>query len=160
MTETPPKVYADTSVFGGVFDKEFAAPSQAFFQQVEKGFLSLQLSELVQNEISPSPEKVRLLFDRTLETASFLTVTQGALELRNAYLEAGILSEKCVADALHVALATFHRCDFIVSWNFRHLVHYDKNQMYNRVNNQLGYDDIAIYSPLEVIPYDNETKDI
>jgi hypothetical protein len=54
-------------------------------------------------------------------------------------------------DALHVALATVNNCDMIVSWNFKHIVHYDKIRAYNGINIRLGYSVIAIYSPKEVI---------
>jgi len=40
----------------------------------------------------------------------------------------------------------------IVSWNFRHIVHYQKIPKYNAVNVLNGYAPIAIHSPLEVIP--------
>lgn len=46
----------------------------------------------------------------------------------------------------------------IVSWNFKHIVHYQKIPLYNTVNVRQGYDAIFIYSPLEVVGYgkDNE----
>jgi hypothetical protein len=59
-------------------------------------------------------------------------------------------------DALHVALATVTRCDKIVSWNFRHIVHSDKIRYYHAVNLMHGYDLIEIFSPKEVIHYDED----
>ena len=44
-------VYADTSVFGGFFDEEFAEPSQRFFERVKRGDFLLLIS---QNVIAPS----------------------------------------------------------------------------------------------------------
>jgi hypothetical protein len=43
-----------------------------------------------------------------------------------------------------------------VSWNFKHIVHFDKIPKYNAVNTLEGYGPIGIFSPLEVIRYDNE----
>src|SRR3989304_5908939 len=57
-------------------------------------------------------------------------------------------------DALHVALATVTNCKIIVSWNFKHIVHFKKIPLYNAVNILQGYEQIAIYSPLEVIRYE------
>ena len=48
-------------------------------------------------------------------------------------------------------MATVVRADMIVSWNFRHIVHYDKIRGFNAVNMREGYGPIAIYSPLEVV---------
>jgi hypothetical protein len=50
-----------------------------------------------------------------------------------------------------VALATVSQASLIVSWNFRHIVNFNKIPMYNAVNTLHGYNRIAIYSPLEVI---------
>ena len=44
----------------------------------------------------------------------------------------------------------------IVSWNFRHIVHFDKIRLYNAINLFNGYASIAIHSPLEVIAYEDE----
>jgi hypothetical protein len=44
------RVYADTSVYGGVFDEEFADASRAFFDQVAEGGFQLVISALVHDE--------------------------------------------------------------------------------------------------------------
>jgi len=41
-----------------------------------------------------------------------------------------------------------------VSWNFRHIVHFEKIPLYNAVNVLNGWGHIGIYSPLEVIEYE------
>jgi len=76
------------------------------------------------------------------------------LKLRVAYLKADIVTNKYSNDALHVALATVTNCKIIVSWNFKHIVHFKKIPLYNAVNILQGYEQIAIYSPLEVIRYE------
>ena len=57
--------------------------------------------------------------------------------------------------ALHVALATTNRCRLIVSWNFKHIVHFDKIPLYNGVNLINGYDTLSINTPSEVIDYED-----
>ena len=39
----------------------------------------------------------------------------------------------------------------IVSWNFKHIVHYEKIRGFNAVNRLNGYKEVDIYSPLEVV---------
>ena len=148
-------LYADTSVFGGVFDKEFEAPSKVFFDAVRKSRFSLVTSELVRQEIQAAPMKVKKLFDDILPIADITEVTDKAIKLQQAYTDAEILSEKNSTDALHVALATVSKASLIVSWNFKHIVNFQKIPMYNAVNTLRGYDEIAIYSPLEVIEYED-----
>ena len=152
--QKPIILYADTSVFGGVFDKEFEAPSKVFFDAVRKSRFSLVTSELVRQEIQAAPTKVKKLFDEILPIADIAEVTDKAIKLQQAYTDADILSEKDSTDALHVALATVSKASLIVSWNFKHIVNFQKIPMYNAVNTLRGYDEIAIYSPLEVIEYE------
>jgi hypothetical protein len=52
---------------------------------------------------------------------------------------------------LHVANATVGGADMIVSWNFRHIVHFRKIRGFNAVNLKEGYATLAIYSPREVV---------
>ena len=149
------RIYADTSVFGGVFDAEFEEPSKAFFDAIRTSRFVLVSSELVRQEILAGPQRVQELFGDILLVAEIAEVTAEALKLQEAYTDAGILSEKHSTDALHVALATVSRVSLIVSWNFKHIVNFQKIPMYNAINTLHGYREIAIYSPLEVIEYED-----
>lgn len=148
------RAYADTSVFGGVFDEEFEVSSRVFFDQVRGRRFHLVTSALVQEEIKPAPKDVQEFFDRILPTVEVVEVSEEALKLRDAYLEAGIVSPQWSEDALHVAVATVAGCSLIVSWNFKHIVHFEKIPLYNAVNILKGYSNIGIFSPLEVIQYE------
>ena len=148
------RIYADTSVFGGAFDEEFQAASKVFFQQVRSGRFKLVTSALVQEEIEPAPTDVRGLFEGLLDIVDVVDVSEEAVSLRDAYLESGIVSPQWSDDALHVAIATVAGCTLIVSWNFRHIVHFEKIPLYNAVNTLRGYSSIGIFSPLEVIQYE------
>ncbi|OQX01615.1 MAG: hypothetical protein BWK80_59595 [Desulfobacteraceae bacterium IS3] len=146
------KVYADTSVFGGVFDPEFSDPSKQFFS----GRFSLVTSAVVEAEIEPAPENIRLFFAQYAEKADIASPNQAIFELQMEYINSGVVTEKSLDDALHVAIATVSECDLIVSWNFKHIVHFDKIPKYNAVNILKGYRQIGIYSPLEVIQYEDQ----
>ena len=149
-------VYADTSVFGGVFDDEFREPSKAFIDAVRAGRFTLVTSELVRREIAVAPQAVRQLFDEMMPLAGIAAITAETIQLQQAYLNAGIVPERFAADALHVALASTSGASMIVSWNFRHIVNFQKIPKYNAINKLHGYGDIAIYSPLEVIQHEDE----
>ena len=150
------KVYVDTSVFGGFFDREFSEPSKVFFDEIKRHRFTLVSSAVVQAEIEPSPENVRKLFDEMITMADMVSVDSAALVLQESYLKEGIVTANSSDDALHVALATTAKCDLIVSWNFKHIVHFEKIPKYNAVNTLQGYGKIGIFSPLEVIAYENE----
>jgi hypothetical protein len=106
--------------------------------------------------MATAPSEVRNFFDEMLPLMEITDVTIEALKLQRAYLHAGIITPKWETDALHVALATIADCSLIVSWNFKHIVHFQKIPLYNAVNVLNGHPQIAIYSPLEVIDYEEE----
>ena len=132
------RVYADTSVFGGPFDEEFQTVSRTFFDQVRSGRFKLITSALVQEEIDPAPTPVRELFNELLRLVDVVEVSENALNLRAAYLETGIVTRQWADDALHVAIATVAGCSLIVSWNFKHIVHFEKIPLYNAVKHPEG----------------------
>jgi hypothetical protein len=150
------RVYADTSVFGGAFDDAFAFPSRAFFDQVRRNRFELISSALVVDELAEAPEKVRGFFRELAGHVDIQPISTEAVQLRDAYLAAGIVGPASRDDAQHVALATVLDCWTIVSWNFRHIVHARKIPLYNGVNGGQGYKEIAIHTPQEVIEYENE----
>jgi hypothetical protein len=156
VVRLPMRVYADTSVFGGVFDAEFADPSLAFFNQVRSGRFELVSSGLVVDELAEAPEVVRGFFRELGEDVRIEEISAEAIQLRDAYLDAGIVGPASRDDAQHVALATVLECWTIVSWNFRHIVHACKIPLYNGVNKVQGYPEIAIHTPQEVIDYESE----
>jgi len=149
------RAYADTSVFGGVFDEEFKKPSKAFFEVVRAGDIKLLTSELVRQEIQAGPHKVRMFFEEILSFAEVVGISEAVLELQKIYVKKGIVSNKYATDAMHVALATVAGARVIVSWNFKHIVNFQKIPMYNAVNESQGYHPIGIYSPLEVTGYED-----
>jgi predicted nucleic acid-binding protein len=147
----PLRVYADTSVFGGCFDAEFAAATRRLFDLVRAGRVKLLLSEVVVRELAGAPVRVRELLTSLPKGAVVpVALTRDVIDLRNAYLVAGILDPQSTDDATHVAAATVARADAIVSWNFKHIVRIDKMRAYNQVNLQTGFGLLSIVSPQEV----------
>ena len=148
------RIYLDTSVFGGLWDKEFRDSTSILFNQIKAGKFNLVTSEVVEAEIEEAPPKVKQCFQELLPQAELVIVNPEAIDLQQAYLQAKIVSASYTTDALHVALATVSHCSAIVSWNFKHIVHFQKVPLYNAVNQARGYHPIAINSPQEVIIYD------
>ena len=72
-------------------------------------------------------------------------------DLRDAYLSAEVVGPASSDDAAHVACATVAHADLIISWNFRHLVNWEKMRAFNAANLRLGYPLMTILSPTEVI---------
>lgn len=59
-------------------------------------------------------------------------------------------------DALHLALASYHRCDFLVTWNCKHLANANKFGHIRRVNGLLGLFSPSLVTPLELLGGNDE----
>ena len=148
------RVYVDTSVFGGVFDEEFRNASFIFFDQIKKGEFSIVTSPVVIDEILLAPVEVQELYNNLQQFIEVIEISNEVLDLRDAYLSAKIVTKKYSNDALHVAFATISECSIIVSWNFKHIVNFEKITLYNAINLINGYKQAAIHSPMEVVKYE------
>ncbi len=145
------RVYTDTSVIGGCFDAEFALWSNALVRDYRLERLRLVRSDVVALEVVGAPEQVREKYAELLTyRPEMLTTSQEALELAARYQARSVLTPKYAPDGLHIALATVAGVDVLVSWNFRHIVHFDKIRLFNAVNLEAGYKPISIHSPREV----------
>ena len=152
-----PRIYLDTSVFGGCFDPEFAKESLAIFELIRSGSYHAVMSEIVFEELEEAPQQVReIVLSLPESSLESILVTEEIIQLRNEYEAAGILGPKWIDDMTHVAAATIARVDAIVSWNFRYIVRLDKMKAYNQVNLQNGYGILTIISPKEAIIYGND----
>lgn len=145
------RIYTDTSVIGGYFDKEFELYSKIFFKSVINGNFKLILSDITFKELNKGPIKlINLIKTIPDEHIEYIKVNNDIVELAQKYLDNKIVSVKYRDDALHVATATITRVDAIVSWNFRHIVRFDKIKSYNFVNITNGYGLINIITPMEL----------
>jgi hypothetical protein len=156
MTGRPIRVYADTSVYGGVFDDEYSKASRLFFDDVIAGRLRLVISPLVGDELKDAPEPVRALLVSVRGGAEIADVTEETVRLQQAYLAARIVGAQWETDALHVAIATVSTSAAIVSWNFKHIVNFARIPLYNGINLSNGYSAIAVHTPQEVILHEDE----
>lgn len=145
------RVYVDTSVFGGVCDDEFAEPSRRFLARLKKGEFTVVVSAEVLREIGRAPEAVKKEIDNIPdESMERIPIDSHMESLADAYVSAGVLGVASRSDAIHVAAATVVGADLIVSWNFKHIVNYDRIRKFNAVNVLNGYGMIEIRSPAEV----------
>lgn len=151
------RIYTDTSVFGGYYDEEFEEPSRNLFERFRQGLDLLILSDLTRLELRGAPERVRQLVE-SLPTEHVESVELGedARRLADLYVESQVVAASMLADAQHIATATVHRADVVVSWNFKHIVNLRRIHGFNSVNLREEYPLLEIRTPREVVPYEQE----
>ncbi|MEN9549135.1 MAG: hypothetical protein RIR12_1726 [Bacteroidota bacterium] len=151
------RIYIDTSVFGGLFDVEFAEYTIPLFDRIKSGEFILLFSAVTQDELETAPEKVRNLVQSIKsEYSEFIEITDEAVELAIEYITEKVVGQTSYADCLHIALATINRADFLISWNFKHIVNVQRIRGYNSINIKNGYKQLEIRSPREFTKYEDE----
>jgi predicted nucleic acid-binding protein len=150
------RIYIDTSVLGGYFDKEFDVATQRLFDEVKKGDYEVVISNITEGELLKAPEKVRTLLNDLNIEYEVLKLTDDAVILAIEYIKENVVGQTSYDDCLHIAIATISRLDVLVSWNFKHIVNIRRIRGYNGINMKNGYPSIEIRSPKDLIDYEND----
>lgn len=104
------------------------------------------LEEVAYGDPERSEERLALLADVAL-----LPVVHAIAEIVETYIGHRLMPADPAGDALHLALASHHKCDFLVTWNCRHLANAHKFGHIRRVNTMLGLFVPALVTPLELL---------
>jgi predicted nucleic acid-binding protein len=146
------RFYFDTSVFGGVFDKEFEEVTLQLFERVKLGKLICMFSDLTETELLSAPENVKSYFKSLpLQSTERVLVNDEILALAIRYVEEKVVGNTSLDDCIHIATATINKADILVSWNFKHIVNVFRIRGYNSVNLKNGHIQLDIRSPKEII---------
>jgi predicted nucleic acid-binding protein len=146
-------LYFDTSVLSAYYDERVKDRQEAtikFWKDALPNY-KVYLSEVTLKELEDTKDEALLKkFTGLIKSFKVPKVNKKIRELANAYIEKGVFPEKYLADALHVAVASFYDISYVVSWNFEHLVKVKTRKSVNLVNILEGYKEIEIVSPQEL----------
>ncbi len=146
------RIYIDTSVIGGYYDKEFEQATKLLFGKVETGEFTRVISDLLEAEIFRAPlhvrEHLKKYHNHQIEKVG---LTREATQLAMKFVDENVVGKTSLADCQHIAIATLNKVDVLVSWNFKHIVNLQRIRGYNSVNLKYGYTIIEIRTPKEII---------
>jgi len=152
------RLYIDTSVFGGFFDEEFSEFTRPLIERFQKGEFNLLFSTVTQDELSTAPANIKgLVTSIKVENTEFIETTEEAVDLATQYILEKVVGQTSFADCLHIALATINRADYLISWNFKHIVNVQRIRGYNAINIKNGYKQLEIRSPRDFMTYEDNT---
>ncbi len=150
------RIYIDTSVIGGYYDDEFSADTIKLFERIINKDFQVYISEISKLELLPAPKQVRDVINLIPPTTLIiLEFTDESRQLAECYINEKILGAASMDDAYHIAIATVNRIDVLLSWNFKHIVNWDKIRLFNAINMKNGYPSIDIRSPKELLKYED-----
>jgi len=151
------RIYIDTSIVGGFFDKEFEKETRLLFKQLEDKEVIFVISNLLREELKDAPERVRNLLDNySDDNFEIILLTDEAKELADKYIAENVVGKTSLDDCRHIALATITKVDVLASWNFKHIVNLTRIKGYNGVNLKNGYQTLEIRNPKDLVDYGKE----
>jgi rRNA-processing protein FCF1 len=137
---------------------QYRADTLKLFEEIKAGKFDPFTSQYVIEELLKTPDKAKrdkmtsLISDYNMK---ILERSDSAETLAAVYVAEGIIPATYETDALHIAVATVNRLDCIISLNFKHIVKAKTIETTELVNYRTGYKRIGIYTPAEVIDYDD-----
>ena len=142
-------LYLETSVIGAYLDAgdRFRRDLTIRWFEHELSEYQTYISILVERELERVGEPHRSGYMEIIRPIERLDFVDEAAILAEGYISRGIFHRKFMADAFHVALASIHKVDYIVTWNFGHLANVRRQARIKLFNTAAGFFSPAIVTP-------------
>lgn len=151
-----PRVYVETTIPNFYYDfrdspavtvrrkatRRWWADAESRYDLLTSRFVHDELAAGTSSRVTP-----RLALLATVPTVAFIPEVA---EIVRYYLLNKLMPAKPSYDALHLALASYNKCDFILTWNCRHLANPNKVDHIRRINTRLGLHVPRIVTPLDL----------
>jgi predicted nucleic acid-binding protein len=142
-------LYLETSVIGAYLDNGEPFRRDLTIRWWEHELLEYRavVSPLVTRELERVPAPHGLSCLNLIASLEQVELTEEASILAEGYISRGIFHRKYIADALHVAIASYHKIDYLVTWNFGHLANVRRQARIRLFNTAAGF-----FVPMIVTP--------
>ena len=142
-------LYLETSVVGAYLDngEPFRRDLTIRWWEHEMPDYRAVVSQLVERELERVAEPHRSSYLKLITSLEQVELTEEATILAEGYVARGIFHRKFIADAMHVAIASVHKVDYLVTWNFGHLANVRRQARIKLFNTAAGF-----YVPMIVTP--------
>lgn len=157
-TTIKPRVYIEPTVVSYLVARPSNNPILAARQEASRQLwedyvdrFEFVISPIVRAEIQRGDP---IAVQRRLEMVSSLTVLEILPEvdvLGQKLLDTGAVPGNSEPDAQHIAIATIHGVEYLVSWNHKHIVNEHKREHINQVCREIGFQPITICTPIELM---------
>ncbi len=122
----------------------------------QKDRFELYISEVVIEEASRGDESAASKRLVALEDIEVLELNNASIELSKALISEGGIPKKALDDALHVAIASIHKMDFLLTWNCRHIDNAEMKPKIRHIIEQHDYHCPEIATPIELMGVDED----
>ncbi len=156
------RIYIETSIPSFYFTKRNSPDAIArknwtrqWWEEYSSHFTLLTsvavISELRQGKNKITADRINLLKELEL-----LKITKEIEELTAIYIEKKVMPNDPAGDALHLALASFHKTDVLLTWNCRHIANPNKFGHIRMINYELGLPTPILTTPMNYLTGGND----
>jgi hypothetical protein len=117
----------------------------------KRSLYDIFISEAVYKELLATPEPKKSMCLNFLEPIDFLEITSEVVEIVEIYVGHKLMPLNAAGDALHLAIASYYQCHFLLTWNCKHLANANKFGHIQRINSMLGLYVPLLITPLELL---------
>jgi predicted nucleic acid-binding protein len=147
------RVYLDTSVISALFDDrnpERQGLTSSFFNILDRFDVHVSELTLAEMERTLDRELARMMMV-AVAGMTVLEISEEVEDLADEYVSHGAVPVSYPADAIHIAVASLNGMDYLLSWNFRHLVRRKTRDVVDMVNTMRRMRHISIATPAELL---------
>ena len=126
--------------------------------ELRRGHFDLYISELVIQEVRAGDARLANRRLELLANIPILFVNREILELAEELIAKGPIPPKAAVDAAHIAIATVYGCEFLLTWNCRHIANAELHRAIRRVVEQYGYEVPNLCTPEELMGDDHAAE--
>ena len=155
------KIYLDTSVISYLDQQdapERMKETQEIWELFKRGQYEIYISDVVVYEINKCGMGKREVLLDYLDQIEYTIIEtdEDTVELAEKFIDLGFLKQKSYDDCRHIAAAILAGCDFIISWNFKHIVNVKTIRGIKAITTYEGYKDLMIYPPSALLEEEDE----
>lgn len=155
MAET---VYIETSILGYLTarpsrDLVVAANIEVTREwwDTRRSYFQLYASQAVVKETSQGDTEIASRRLEIIRNLALLDLNQSVLDLAEQFLERSSLPAKADVDAVHIAAATVHGMDYLLTWNCKHIANAQIQRKLAEISLDLGYELPILCTPYELL---------
>jgi predicted nucleic acid-binding protein len=149
------RLYLETTIFNYYFDtdRDGHEDTVKLFEAIGAGEYEGYTSEYAMIELRKAlnPKQNNMLALIEKHGILILDIDAESERMTNLYIQNNIVPVKYRVDAAHIAIASIHDLDCVLSFNYKHINKLKTKRSTENVNLNEGYKGITICTPMEVL---------
>jgi predicted nucleic acid-binding protein len=153
-----PTVYIETTIPSYYFDDRLALSADIGrtreWWDEERGGYECFISAVVLDELAEGEYPNQAACLQLVDGLPLLAVEPEVIEIAEVYQARRVMPRSPIRDALHVAIASYYRMDYLLTWNCRHIANMNKARHLEMVNQRLGLGSPRLVTPHLLQPWE------